>query len=736
MLEEGFPRDGVCSATIPLVNRPRLLGRVQTVATPVLVLNAPAGYGKSVLLSQWAALESRRVEMISLTGEHNDPVLLVRSILAALERIELLPADIRKPPARAALDIERRLIPRLRTALAEREVPFVLMLDDLEEIESPDSLRAISTIGSFFPDGSQLALATRRDPGIPIGRLRAHRGLTELGPADLVMNKAECKELLAGLGVEPTHQQLDTLVRRTEGWPAALYLTGLALGEATDLGKTIAEFAGDDRFVVDYIREELLGGLSRRRLEFLRRVSVVERLNGKLCDALLDRTRSATVLRDLSHSNMLLMPLDRRDEWFRLHPLLRDALRSELHHIEPELEPELHRRASDWWTEQGEPDEAIDHAIDAGALARAGELLWAAYPEYLRQGRQASLEHWLNRAGRVGVASDPHLSLAAAYNAIGRGASDEADHWAAIASQRSAGLDGSSARDELEAALKLMKASLARNGVAAMIDDAVAAGRGFGEASPWVAMCCLLQGVGMHLSGRRDRARVKLAEGARHGTVALPAARMLCLVQLAMIAIDEDDWPAAEVLAMQARAGLGRSGADRYPVMALVIAVSALISAHNGYLERAASDLRRALKLLEQLEDFALWYLIEARLLLARTAVRLDDPTQASELLKGARRLMTQLPDGGLLEEWIDQTAEAVEVISASAVGDLTPAELRVLQYMPTHLSMSEIAAAISRSSNTVKTQAQSVYRKLGVSSRHQAVDEASRLGLFQDGSR
>jgi LuxR family maltose regulon positive regulatory protein len=724
MLEERFPRESVCSTAITLVDRPRLLRRVQTVGTPVLMLNAPAGYGKSVLLSQWADLESRRVERIALTGEHNDPVLLVRSILAALDRIEPLPAEIRKPSA--------RLIPHLGAALAERETPFVLMLDDVEEIESPDSLRAISTIGRLFPAGSQLALATRRDPGFPIGRLRAHRGLTELGAADLVMNKTECKELLAGLGVDPTHQQLDTLVRRTEGWPAALYLTGLALGEGTDLGKTIAEFAGDDRIVVDYIREELLGGLSRRRLDFLRRVSIVERLNGDLCDALLGRTGSATVLRDLSHSNMLLMPLDRRDEWFRLHPLLRDALGSELHHIEPELEPKLHRRASDWWAEHAGPDQAVDHAIEAGALDRAGELLWAVYREYSNRGGQASIKRWLDRIGIDGIASNPHLSLVAAYDAIARGAGGDADHWGAVSHQLSGHVGASDAEHDLAPALALLSACLARGGVAKMTQDAASAARGFGAASPWIATCLLYVGVGRHLQGRRNSARASLGEGARHAAVVSPTVQVLCLAQLALLAIEEDDWQSAELLALQARAQLERSAIGEYPMMALGVAVSALVSSHTGHLDRAAIDLRQALKLLERLEDGAAWYAIETRIVLARTAVRLDDAELASSVLDETRRLMRQLPDGGLLGEWIDQASKSQMKVSASGVTDLTPAELRVLQYMPTHLSIPEIAATIFVSSNTVKTQARGIYRKLGVSSRREAVDQASRLGLIK----
>jgi LuxR family transcriptional regulator, maltose regulon positive regulatory protein len=723
------------SRVAPLVDRPRLLKRLIAARTPVVLLNAPSGYGKSVLLAQWAMQEPRRVEAIMLGGEHNDPVLLVGSIVDALERIEPLPSEIAEALAGPAPDLEKQVLPRLRDAFAEREIRFVLMLDELEQVESPDSLRAISTIGRLLPRGSQLALATRSDPGIPIGRLRANRGLTELGRAELAMSKAECQELILGLGLEPTAQQLDVLVRRTEGWPAALYLAGLSLGGASDLGKAIAEFAGDDRIVVDYIREELIGGLSQRRLEFLRRVSIVDRVSGGLCDAILGRTGTATVLRDLSHSNMLLTPLDRRDEWFRLHALLRDMLRAELHRIEPELESELHHRASDWWAEHGEPDQAINHAIDAGALARAGDLLWEIFPEYSSRGRQASIKRWLDRVGAERLASDPYLSLVAAYDGVARGDNAEADHWAAISHGLSTGMGQSPARDELVAALTLMKATLARDGVEAMVSDAAAAADQFGDASPWVTACSLFEGVGLHLRGHRDRARVRLGEGARRAAVVSPTVQVLCLAQLALLAIEDDDWQAAEVLALQARAQLERSGIDGYSVMSLGLAVSALVSAHTGQLERGASDLRRALKLLDQLVEFIPWYVTEVRVVAARTAVRLDDAPLASRLLDEARRLLKQVPDAGVLEEWIEDAAKAVKTVSASGVTDLTPAELRVLQYMPTHLSFSEIAAAVFVSANTVKTQAQGVYRKLGVSSRREAVDEARKLGLIDGGS-
>jgi LuxR family transcriptional regulator, maltose regulon positive regulatory protein len=736
MLELRNPSGGgkAVQAAAPLVERARLIELLTATTAPIVLLNAPSGYGKSVLLAQWAAQESRPVKVVRLDGEHNDPVLLVGAVVEALDAIEPLPVAIAESLAGSAPDIENRVLPRLRSALAERDTPFALVLDDLEHIESPASLRAIAAIGRSLPSGSQLVTASRSDPAIPIARLRAHRGLAELGRSELAMNKTECHGLISGLGLEPTPQQLDVLVRRTEGWPAALYLAGLALSGASDLDRAIADFAGDDRIVVDYIREEIVSGLSRRRLEFLRRVSIADRVSGSLCDFILERTGSASVLRDLSHSNMLLMPLDRRDEWFRFHTLLRDMLRSELHRIEPGLEAELHTRASIWWGEHGEPDQAIDHAIAAEAFARTGELLWDVFPEYSSRGRQASIKRWLDRVGSEAISSHPYLSVVAAYDGVARGSSAEAEHWAAISDDLSATLGTSPARQELTTALTLLRATVGRDGVETMVADASAAAEAFGEACPWVAMCSLIEGVGRRLQGQEELARLILGEGARRAAVVSPTVQVLCLAQLALIAAREDDWHAAEVYSLQARAQLERSGIDAYPVMCLGWAASALVSSHTGQVARAAGDLRRGLKLLDQLEDFLPWYAIEARVVLARTALRLNDTPLASRLLEEAARLLRPLRDAGLLGSWIDEAAMAVATATASGVTDLTPAELRLLQHMPTHLSFPEIAAALFVSANTVKTQAQGVYRKLGVASRREAVDKARWLGLLDTG--
>jgi LuxR family maltose regulon positive regulatory protein len=714
-----------------LVQRPRLLSRLQGSSAPIILVSAPSGYGKSVLIGQWAEQDPRPYPTLILGEEHNDPAMLVASILAALDPIEPVNGEVGVALANPEPSMERVVLPRLGSAIEQRELPFALVLDDFERIKSPQSLVVVSTIMDKLPRGSQLILATRTEPELPIGRLRAHREVTELGPEDLVMGKAECQELLVGLGLDLTAQQLDTLVDRTEGWPAALYLAGLALNGAPDHGRAIARFAGDDRFVVDYIREEFLEPVSRRQLDFLRRASVLDRLSGDLCDAVFERSGSATQIRDLSHSNMLLTPLDHRDEWFRFHPLFREMLRAELRRVEPEKEAGLNRRASDWWAGEGDWDRAITHAVDGGALDRAGELLWMGIPEFTTRGRNATVVGWLDRLGEQTVATDAALSLTAAYAQITQGAGGKTEHWAAVAAGLLEREGPSEKKTVLSAGLALIEAALARGGVGPIADRTALAAELLPADSPWMSMCRLIEGVGLHLRGLREEAHEKLIDGARRGAVGAPNVQVLCLSQLALLAIEDDDWTLAEMLASQARAQVDRSGLGDYPMMALSLAVSALVRSRTGRLEEAAADLRQGTILLEQLEEFPPWYESETWVALARTAARLDDAPSATRMLAEASRVLKLTPDAIVLGEWIAETALSIETVSASAVRDLTPAELRVLQFLPTHLSFPQIAGQVFVSPNTVKTQAQGVYRKLGVSSRREAVEQARAAGLL-----
>jgi LuxR family transcriptional regulator, maltose regulon positive regulatory protein len=373
----------------------------------------------------------------------------------------------------------------------------------------------------------------------------------------------------------------------------------------------------------------------------------------------------------------------------------------------------------------------MSHAVDGGALDRAGELLWMAIPELTTRGRNATVMGWLDRLGEQTVSTNAALSLTAAYAHITQGAGGKTEYWAAVA----AGLLDREAPSEkktaLDAGLALIEAALARGGVGAIADRTALAAELLPDDSPWMSMCRLIEGVGLHLRGFRDEANEKLVDGARRGAVGAPNVQVLCLSQLALLAIEQGDWTLGDMLVSQARAQIDRSGLIDYPMMALCFAVSALVRSRIGRLSEAAADLRQGITSLGQLEEFPPWYEAESWVALARTAAHLNDAPAATRMLSEASRALKLTPDAVVLDKWIAATRLSIETISGSAVHGLTPAELRVLQFLPTHLSYPQIAGEVVLSTNTVKSQAASVYRKLGVTSRRGAVAQAQAAGLL-----
>jgi LuxR family maltose regulon positive regulatory protein len=407
-------------------------------------------------------------------------------------------------------------------------------------------------------------------------------------------------------------------------------------------------------------------------------------------------------------------------------------LRAELRRTEPDQEPELHRRASSWWAEHGGLDRAIEHAITGGAYERAGELLWAGVPDYNARGRVATVERWLKRLGPERVAAYPTLSLTAAQGCLARGEGSVTEHWMAVSRGLLEGMSPPNRDGTLTAGLALCEATLARNGLVAMSERAEVAAEAIPDESPWLSMCCLIDGTSLLLRGDVAEARETLSEGARRGAVGAPHIQVLCLSQLALLAVDESDWIVAEMLASQARAQIERSGLGGYTTAALAFAVSAFVRSHRGMTEEAAADLHIGTRLMRQLDDFGWWYEAQTRIVLARAAARLDEVGLAQELIDEARRLIRRLPEAALLADWLRQAEAESKEISEAGVDELTPAELRILLALPTHYSLPEIAARAHVSPNTVKTQAQAVYRKLGVSSRRGAVERAHAIGLLR----
>ena len=244
--------------------------------------------------------------------------------------------------------------------------PVILVLDDVHMLHNPECRAAMSALGDHVPGGSRLVLAGRAQPPLKIARLRAEGRIVEIGAGDLALSRGEAATLLRNAGVTLGEDDMTKLHRRTEGWPAGLYLAALCLREGGPYAGAVAVFDGGDRFVADYIESEFLARISRQQRVFLTRTAVLDRMCGPLCDTVLGLSGSAATLADLARSDLLLVPLDRQRKWYRYHHLFRDMLLAELSRFEPKLMPELRRRATDWCVRNDLPEAAVEYSIAAG----------------------------------------------------------------------------------------------------------------------------------------------------------------------------------------------------------------------------------------------------------------------------------------------------------------------------------------------------------------------------------
>jgi LuxR family transcriptional regulator, maltose regulon positive regulatory protein len=720
------------AAAVPngrLVPRPHLIGRLIAARESALaMIVAPAGYGKSTLLAEWAEHDERPFAWVELETRDNHPVHLIGTLADALGEVGALssgPLDLISDIASARLT--------LRQAVQRSLGPFVLVIDDADSLSEPAALDVLAMLIEHLPTGSQLALASRREPALPIGSLRARRKLSELRSADLVMTRHEAAWLASLSGLELDDAGLDLLVRRTEGWPAGLYLAALAVRGERDPTAALAGFSGEDRTVVDYLGEELLARLAPEEIAFLMRSSVLDRLSGPLCDYVLERQGSARLLRTLSRSNVLLVPLDRTDTEYRYHRLFAQTLRGELRRSGPELERAIHTRASDWHAQHGDADGAILHAISSGDVPLAGRLLWRHAGDYVSSGRNARVRDWLGRLTDRQIAGCPELAVSAAASELVMGDRDLVERWLSAAA-RTLDFEPHPDAASIRATISVLAAAVAGDDIGRIAEQAARAYDAEADDSPWRALACLIQGVAQHLTGEDGPARERLEEGARRGAVVAPAFQVLCLSQLALLAIDRADWDAAELLAARAKGQVERVGLTEYALSALVYAVSSEVQARIGRVDAAQRDGRDATRLLSALTRFTPWYEAECRIALARASLRLSDVATARALLSEAARDLNRSQGAQVARRWLEECSSQTDVAAqaqADGTWSLTTAELRVLQFLPTHLSFPEIAERLYVSANTVKTHTRSVYRKLDASSRGEAVVRAREAGLL-----
>jgi LuxR family transcriptional regulator, maltose regulon positive regulatory protein len=688
------------------VRREELLGRLEDQRSrPLIVLSAPAGYGKTTLLTQWAEQSGRPAAWVSLRGDDGDPQVLAR------------------------------LIATLRAHLAHkprRKNGVLLVLDDAQHLRPGAFEEAALALLDLLPKGSQLAIASRSIPALPLGRMRAQRILVEFDSADLSMSAVEAAWLLRRAGVELDFTTVQTLVQQTEGWPAVLELAAVAGSTGARPREPWEPPCGDDHALAEYFRAELLAPLAPAMVCFLRRTSVLDRLSGPLCDHVLGRKRCASTLAKLSRAGVPLVPLDASHEWYRLHGLFREMLRTELRRTEPEIEAALHRRAADWHEMIGDVTRAVHHARSTDDLARTGDLLWPHLSEYLAEGRNPELQRWLSGITGERAAGHPSIALVAAHSNLVLGRLAVAEQWTRTASVSLSEQPDASTRVERAGAL-IVRAWGARSGARWMAEDASVAYDLLPDDSPLRASCCFLKGTSALLTGQESSAELSLLEGVERAVPASDSAA-LCLAQLAVLADQRGQAQLAADFAIRAHGTVQAHRLADYPTSALVFAVRAAADVRSQRVDEAKAALAHCLGLLDLLDDSLCWYGAEARILLARASLALGDVAGARELLAHASRLGRRMADVVIFRRWFDDAWEQFDAraeMALAGISMLTTAELRVLRFLPTHYSFHEIAQRLKVSSNTVKTHVHAVYRKLEASSRSEAVARATDAGLL-----
>jgi len=408
-----------------VVPRPRLIERLDGgLHHKLTLIAAPAGFGKTTLVSAWVAGCARPVAWLSLDAGDNDPTRFLLHLVAAVQTI----APTIGAGVVGALQSPQPPPPEpLLTALLNdiSTIPdhVVLVLDDYHLIEAPLVDTALAFLLEHLPSQMHLVIATREDPPLPLARLRARDHVTELRAADLRFTPSEAAAFLnpvMGLTLSPA--DIAALDERTEGWIAGLQLAALSLQGHQDVAGFIRAFAGDHRYIADYLVDEVLQRQPEGVRHFLLQTAILDRLHGPLCDAVTGQEGGNARLEALERGNFFVVPLDEQRHWYRYHHLFADVLSAHLLAEQPAQVPTLHRRASAWYEQHGSATDAIRHALAAADVARAANLVELAWPALRRSRQEAAALGWLKALPDALVRDRPVLSVGYAHALLAVGA--------------------------------------------------------------------------------------------------------------------------------------------------------------------------------------------------------------------------------------------------------------------------------------------------------------------------
>ena len=727
-----------------LVPRPALVERlVHGPARKLTLIRGQAGWGKSSVLAGWSAADPRAFAWLALDRGDNDPVRFFMYAIEALHTVadsvgERSASVLRTPGVNIVDQVLPVLINEL-DALSERSV---FVLEDYHAIDSAEVHEAVAYLLDHTPASLELALSTRVEPPLPLSRLRGRGELLEIAAADLRFSTADAHTLLvAHQGLVLEHSDVVRLVERTEGWPAGLYLAALSLAGRDDARAFIDAFAGDDRNVVDYLTTEVLAGQAAETRAFMLATSVLDRLCAPLCDQVVGGAGSAAVLRDIERSNSFLIALDNRREWYRYHHLFGELLRNELLSTDPAAAATANQRAAIWLRGRGLVSEAISHLVAAGEVEEAGDLVASSWLRFASSGEHETVRTWLGLLPPAVHEGDSRLCVASAVVAIVTGRLDEVGRWIDRAASTPAGgpfYDGFSSGAAAAGCLRTVHAWLLGD-LTACRAAGEAAILGAKERSPWDAVTYTWLGASLFWLGHEQEGQAALREAVeRCRSASFRPPWIHCLSMLSLTHHLQGDQNAAracseEALAMSARAGLNEY--SRLTAAAHITRAGSLTGA--GRAEVAREELQRVVEVAHQGSGPV--EIAHAQVALSMATQATGDAAAARAFLDDARSVVQGCPNPGPVvtaslhraESRLTAPGRVMQPLSP-VLGDFSERELSVLRLLASSLSQREIGSMLFISFNTVKTHSKSIFRKLGVATRADAVARARELELIR----
>ncbi|HEY2765766.1 MAG TPA: LuxR C-terminal-related transcriptional regulator [Pseudonocardiaceae bacterium] len=746
---------GLTPSSTAQIERYALLKRLsEPPGAPFVLISAPAGYGKSTLLAQWRSRQKEHQR------EHNSPAdsqpfstaildngdnnqislwsTIFRSVKDACADIDC--TALTQALAAPGPEMENVVIPGLIEEIEARCPHIILALDNYQVITDPECHEQVEYLLTHLPPQACLVLATRTDPPLPLARLRAAGGIVELRAAELRFDHDEVAQLMSRvsghrLGAHDLGaHDLGALVERTEGWPAVVHLAARFATGQPDPATVLRCFGGDNRYVVDYLEEEVLRHLPGEVQRFLARTSILGRFTARLCDAVAGTANSADLLNGLERSNLFLVPLDTVRTWYRYHHLFGQALRTQLARTEPDLGATLHRNASVWYERNDQLEEAVEHALAADEGDRATGLIAGHWAQCVFRGERATVRRWLDSLGEDRTAHSAVTGICAAWVAALSGDRLASQRWLKNAERlghRGPLPDG---MQSVRGAVALYQATFGFGGVTEMLAAArVAADLHTDPASPWYAQAWVALGHSHYLAGD-VHAAVPALEQAVQAAARFPVLRIMALSTLSLVTGDLGRTTQAADLAAAALNLVAESGLAGSSDVTLAHVAHAAMLVRDGHLLRARRELEPAMRVRRTNIGLPPWPTLSALVLLARVVLTLGDRDQTRALFDEATDLLELVPDGaaqiraGMAEIERRLTGTGHSALVAARLTDREEAVLRVLQGS---LPLREVAAQLFVTVNTVKSHTRLIYRKLGVSSRSEAVRRARELGLL-----